>query len=270
MTTSALSAHVNAADDAFLGETDMVEGMLLPTVKISDAGVFVPQKGNDPNDMDKLPDGGKASRDGIHGLVIASRTGVLSWKKGYDDRGDDESPAFVAFTPASNATDAELIGKAVKARQMCPKDEALRKRFDFDQNGVGHLKPLQELLVWLPDTGFTIIATAPNYYDVVDGIAALKVIRDVEGLAAALLKPVTKPHKSGKYTWDSNFCSIALAPADIKAKLEAGFAEYQEIIKENLDLKDRVDRWLSCSDRPMTEEIRAALAKAVTLVPPKF
>jgi hypothetical protein len=261
----------SAASDAYLDETgEGLTGLLLPTVNITDGGVFMAAKGNDPGDQDRLPDGSKAKP----GIFLAKRTGVLSWKVGYDKKGEDENPAFTVWIKDSEIEDVKLAARAVKARQMKPKDMDATK-FDFAVSGVGHLKPLLELLVWLPDTGFTVIAVPPNYHDVVDGIAATKNLVDPKtgeiSMAPALFQPDSKPHKSGTWNWDSHFCGLKLITDEAqKAKLLEGFAAYSEIIKENLDLKARVDTWLNCTDRPMTDDIREALRKGIALNPPKF
>lgn len=258
-----------AAADAFLGETDGLGGLLLPTVSIGE-GVFVPAKGNDPSDMDKLPDGSKARP----GIFIATRNGVLSWKVGYDTKGEDDAPAFVAMIPDSNLDDIKLAGQAVKARQFCSKDNK-PERFDFATSGVGHLKPLKEHLVYFVDTGFTIIAHSPNYHDVVDATTALKKLVDPDtgeiNMAPAMFAPVKKPHKSAKWTWDACFCDVEpIKDAKVKDKLAAQFAEYRALISENLVVKAAVDAWLNCTDRPLTDEHREALRKGIALNPPKF
>lgn len=259
-----------AAANAFLDEAEGLGGLLLPTVKVTDGGVFQPAKGNDPADMDKLPDGSKAKP----GIFLAKRTGVLSWKVSYDKKGEDEQPAFSVFAPDSAIEDVKLMAKAAKARQFKPKDMDA-SRFDFANSGVGHIKPLLEFLVWLPDTGLTVIDVPPNFHDVTDGVAETKNLIDPStgeiSMVPAMFQPEKKHHKSGSWEWDSHFCGLKpIADEKVKAQLLKAFAEYREITKENLDLKARVDSWLQCTDKPMTDDIRAALVKGIALNPPKF
>ena len=267
--TYELSMHAGGASSAsaFLSETEGLQGLLLPTVGVGEK-VFVPNKGNDPKDLDTLPDGSKA-RPGIY---LAKRTGVLAWKVGYDNKGEEESPAYIAFAPDSAIDDVSLIGKAVKSRQMMKKVDA--HKYDFAESKVGHVKPILELLVWLPDTGFVVITTSPNYHDVVDGVLALKKLIDPAtgeiGLVPAMFAPVQKEHKSATWTWNASFCdTMPIVDEKVKATMVEKFAEYRALTAESLDVKAAVDSWLSCSDRPVTEDIRTALRGAVALNSPK-
>ena len=253
---------------AFLSETEGVQGLLLPTVGVGDK-VFVPSKGNSPADLDTLPDGSKARP----GIFLAKRTGVLAWKVGYDNKGEEESPAYVGFASDAHVDDVILVGKAVKARQMTKKVDA--HKYDYSESKVGHVKPILELLVWLPDSGFVVITTSPNYHDVVDGVLALKKLIDPStgeiGMVPALFAPVQKEHKSAAWTWNASFCDTTpIADQKTKDALLAKFAEYRELIAESLDVKAAVDSWLACSDRPITEDIRTALRGAISLNPPKY
>jgi hypothetical protein len=137
------------------------------------------------------------------------------------------------------------------------------------------LKPLEENLVFFPDTGFTVIAHSPNYHDVVDAIAALKQLVDPDtgeiSMVPAMFQPTKKAHKSAKWTWDACFCDATpITDAKVKAKVLEDFAAYRELIAENLTIKASVDAWLNCTDRPLTDEIREALKKGIALNPPKF
>lgn len=266
--TNALSSPTtaSAALDAFLSETEGIQGLLLPTVGIGEK-VFVPNKGNSPADLDVLPDGSKARL----GIFIAKRVGVLSWKVGYDVKDTDESPAFVAFSPDANISDVELIGKSVKARQMTKKLEA--DKWDFANSKVGHLKPILELLVYFPEVGFTVVTTSPNYHDVVDGVSALSALVSEDGslgVTAAMFSPEQKDHKSAAWSWTSSFCKTVPADEKAKDKVFAEFAAYKDLISDNIGIKSAVDAWLACSDRPVTDEIREALTRGAALNPPKF
>ena len=258
----------SSAANAFLDETDGLQGLLLPTVGIGEK-VFVPNKGNDPKDLDTLPDGSKARP----GMYIAKRLGVLAWKVGYDSKDEEESPAYIAFAKDSNKDDVALIGKAVKSRQMMKKPDA--HKFDFAESKVGHVKPILEILTWLPDTGFVVITTSPNYHDVVDGVLALKKLVNPDTgemeMTPATFAPVQKPHKSASWAWLANYCEITPIPkGQAHDALVAKFDEYRALTAESLDVKAAVDSWLSCSDRPITEDIRTALRGAVALNPPKY
>ena len=258
----------SSAANAFLDETEGLQGLLLPTVGIGEK-VFIPNKGNSPADLDTLPDGSKARP----GLYLAKRLGVLSWKVGYDNKGEEESPAYIAFAKDSNADDVALIGKAVKARQMMKKTD--EHKFDYDASKVGHVKPILEILSWLPDTGFVVITTSPNYHDVVDGVLALKKLVNADtgeiGLTPATFAPVQKEHKSATWTWNANYCEITPLPAGAaRDSLLAKFEDYRALTAENLEVKAAVDSWLDGSDRPMTEDVRTALRGAVALNPPKY
>jgi hypothetical protein len=260
------TSGASAALDAFLSETEGLQGLLLPTVGIGDK-VFVPNKGNSPADLDVLPDGSKARL----GIFIAKRVGVLSWKTGFDTKGTEESPAFIAFAPDSNIQDVELVGQATKACQMKKKIDA--PKWAFENSKVGFLKPILELLVYFPEVGFTVITTSPNYHDVVDGSVALSAIVNGNGelgLTAAMFSPEQKPHQSAAWKWVANFCKIVPADEKAKEKVFAQFAEYRDLISENISVKSAVDAWMSCSDRPVTPEIREALVRGVALNPPKF
>lgn len=253
--------------NAFLDETESPQGLLLPAVSVID-GTFRALPGNDQADIDVLPDGSKART----GIFIAKRVGVLSWKVDFDAKAEDESPAFVAFAPDCSLSDVALIGKAVKARQMVAKPE--KHVYDFKESGVGHLKPILELLVWFPEVGFSIVTTSPNYHNAVDGVSALKKLINPDtgaiGMTPCSMKPSKKPHKSGSWSWESSFCDTTpLSKEDSVSLLEA-FKAYQDIVKENQLIRENVDKWIGCLDAPMTEEIREALNKGVALNPPKY
>ncbi len=244
----------------FLDIADTATGIMLPTVKVTDK-IFTPAPGNDPKDIDLLPDNGKPRA----AVYIAKRVGALSWKNGYDQKGEEETPAFACFAQDQNDTDVGLIAGAAKARQMCKKAE--NGKFDFERSKVGHIKPLLEILVFLPKVGFTVIAVSPNYYNVVDGI---KAVGNLQGPVPVMIKPDTKPHKGGGYNWDSAYCGVEPINGDVAQKLLAEFEEYRIKVSEDLVVKDAVEGWLSSSDRPVTDAIREALRAGIALNPPQF
>lgn len=249
------------SDLAFLEIAEAAGGLMLPTVKvvaIGDKAMFSPDAGNDPKDLDLLPSSGKA----VPALYIARRIGALSWKVGFDEKEEGDSPAFCAFADPTNDADIKLISAATKAVQMTPRDQ--KSKYDFEKSKCGHVKPLLELLVFLPGVGFAVVSVAPNFYNVVDGVKALGTL---DGPIPVMLKPDATPHKTGK---SSAFCSLEVISGDAKGKLAEAFAAYQEANKENLQIRQATDSWLSCTDRPMTDEIRAALNVAVTLNPPRY
>jgi len=245
---------------AFLDIADTEGGIMLPTVKVTDK-IFTPAPGNDPKYVDILPDNGKARP----AVFIAKRIGALSWKNGYDNKTDEETPAFAVFASDTNDADVGLIAAAAKARQMCPKAKA--PEYDFDKSKVGHIKPLLEVLVYLPNVGFTVIAVSPNYYNVVDGV---KAAGNLQGPVPVMIKPDHKNHKSGTYTWDSSFCGFTPINGDQAAKLAQEFEAYRASIAEDLVTRNAVESWISCSDRPMTDEVRAAMQRGIEINPPKF
>lgn len=254
-----LNTNPNAAS-AFLDIADTAGGIMLPTVKVTEK-IFTPAPGNDPKDLDNLPDNGKA-RPAVY---IAKRVGVLSWKNGYDKKSDEEVPAFTAFANDQNDEDIGLIAGAAKARQMCPK--AIQPNFDFDKSKVGHVKPLLEILVFLPKVGFTVIAVSPNYYNVVDGV---KAVGNLQGPVPVMIKPDKKNHKGGGYTWDSAFCGVDVINGAEAEKLLAAMEEYRVSVAEDLAIKEAVNSWLTSSDRPMTDAVREALRAGIALNPPQF
>ncbi len=259
--TNELSVNQNQrAASVFLDIADNAGGIMLPTVKVTDK-IFTPAPGNDPAHIDLLPDNGKA-RPAVY---IAKRVGILSWKNGYDNKAEDEVPAFAVFANDQNDEDIGLIAGAAKARQMCPR--AKQDDFNFDKSKVGHVKPLLEILVFLPKVGFTVIAVSPNYYNVVDGI---KAVGKLTGPVPVMIKPDKKNHKGGGYTWDSAFCGVEVIDGAGAADLLKAMEEYRLSVSEDLAIKEAVESWLSSSDRPMTDAVREALRAGIALNPPQF
>jgi hypothetical protein len=258
--TNELTTNLAKSSAAFLDIADTATGIMLPTIKVTDK-IFTPAPGNDPTVLDLLPDNGKAKP----AIYIGYRVGALSWKNGYDKKTDDETPAFAVFAKPQNDDDIGLIAGCSKARQMCPKLK--QPSFDFEASKVGHVKPLMEILVYMDKVGFMVVGVSPNYYNVVDGI---KAVRSLQGPVAVMIKPDTKPHKGGGYNWDSAFCGVEPISGDNAVKLLASFEEYRTKVSEDLVLKDAVEGWLQCSDRPMTDAVREALKAGIALNPPQF
>lgn len=251
--------------EAFLAVADGGGGGLsLPTVKVvavGDKAQFTPAPGNDEKDLDLLPDNAKPRM----AVFIQNRIGVLSWAKGFDDKDEGEQPLFCAFAAPGNTEDAKLIGEGAKQCQMMPRDR--KHEYDYDKSKVGHLKPLNEALVYLEGVGFTVISVAPNFYNVVDGV---KAIGNIKGPAVVMIKPEATPHKTGKSSAYMGLELVDLAKNEKAVALAKNFEEYRVAMAENLQVRNAVEAWLSASDRPMTDAVREALKAGIALNPPRF
>lgn len=256
--SSALSGFNAATEESF---------MPFPVTIVKD-GSFKPHKSVPDEVKDRLPDGSK----GIPAVFLTYRIGVLAWQVGYDDRNDDnKNPAFVAFAPANNEAMGRLIGEAGKSYHYTAKDD--KKQYDFATSKVGHVQPLVEALFYLPGLdGLGVIATPSNFNSVEETISTLKALVNKESGSIPQAPMIVTPgvaHKSTKnWDWDVDYIGIAPAPlTPATAELGQKFKAWRDKAAEDLTVKANLEAWLTCSDRPMTDEIVAALHKAVGLVP---
>jgi hypothetical protein len=231
-------------------------------------GSFKPHKSVSPEIKDLLPDGSK----GVPAIFLTYRLGIVSWQVGFDERNDDnKAPAFVACAPANDAASGKLIGEAGKSYHYTKKTDKIQ--YDFASSQVGHVQPFVEILFYLPSlNGMGVIATPSNFNSTEETITVLKSLVDkATGAipqAPMVVTPMSVHKKTKAWEWDVDYIGIAAAPmTPATAEVADKFRAWHEAAKEDLAVKAALSMWLTCEDRPLDDNIRAALQKAVGLVP---
>lgn len=196
------------------------------------------------------------------GIVLAYRTDLVSWPRGYDpDREEQDDPAFTAAAPMSAREDVNLIAMACKAHQFTARD--LKDLWDVENGGPGHLKPNLTLVVWDPTLEDVVLLQGHlNYNGFAETRDALRRALGVSGGAAfgcqiQAVKKTIKSWSSGHYAFD-----LTVRPdSSSQQAFERWTAESD---------KAEINRWLSCADRPMTDEIRERLQAGLDIYTDKI
>jgi hypothetical protein len=221
---------------------------------------------------DLLPYGDKA----IHAVFITYRLGGIAWQVGYDDRTEEnKNPSYMFFIPGTDGATSRLLTEAAKSYQYTPKDK--KNEYDFAKSGVGHIQPIIECLVYLPSlNNLAVIATGSNYSAVEETIAVIKSMckRNEDGTLGEvpqvpiLVSPKVAAKKTKTWNWDVDYIGMTHAPAN-ETTLDCvnKFKGWAEKASEDTQTKTALDMWLTCGDRPCSPDIKAALQKAVGLVP---
>lgn len=227
-------------------------------------GSFSPIKAVPEEVANQMPQGKKP----FTAFILGFRTELVAWPVGFEDKEDDTKPVWSVTATSADARATELIRKACKQYQFTGnKDKA---KFDFAQSEVGHIRPVLQLLVWLPDVEDLIVVQTPSHY-----MSWLKTGEQLNRNAdpktgevrpfPAQLRPVSTSKTVNGYTITEHVIDITAMLNDAGAQVFAAYSKWRETAKSNPELVERVGKWVQGLDAPMTDEIEKRLRTAASL-----
>lgn len=231
------------------------------------AGMFVPADFQEQEIQDRLPQGKRP----IDGVFVGFRLEVTGWPTAYDETATEAAkPCYSVAINLGSASDIALAIAASKAYQFTPKAD--KGKFDWAE-GVGHVRPQLSLLVWHRDLdGLMLIRTPSSYQSVVDTLAGLNRLVDPATGTLAPFPCSVRVHtdevasKNSGNRWKVH--SLVVSPATNSEAGAALWTAYQGWIQTAMGdatTVKEVTEWLNGVDKPMVDEVRAALTKAKAL-----
>lgn len=242
---------------------------LFPVIRVDKSGNFELPK-DTPRDMAIVLPSGKNPATGV---ILAYRLALVAWPVGFDDRADDQKPAWSAALGADSGA-WDDANKAAWKYQYAKKDD--KPSFDFERSQIGHINPAAELLVYLAGNGafpggLVILATPAKIGSVASTFESLEPYLPVsddgtpQGFVpfAATLTPKTIKKKSATWSWDEHHIqAAALGQTPECAALLKAFGAWGATLDE--ETKVNYAKWVKGDDAPLTDTGRIAIAKALS------
>ncbi len=241
---------------------------LFPGLTVSggaNGGLMVPVPGVPDEIADTLPQGRRA----FDAVFLDYRLSIVAWPVGYNDRTEEVSkPCYSAAINAVQPEDAALVMRCCKNYQYTK--GANKNKFDFATSRVGHIRPQVEMLVYLPDpvNGLVIVSCAANYGSVERTFANIDKLVDEAtqklGRFPCSIRPVSEEASAGQFTWKIH--SLEITPSTNTASPAwPAYGTWLNAARLDPAVVNTVSQWVSAADRPMTDEIRAALRIGISL-----
>ncbi len=228
-------------------------------------GVFVPAPFVEQSIADQLPQGKKP----FDAVFIGYRLAVSSWPVGYDSNNTEGKPVWSCAIAANNQADAVSLVRC--ARQYQYTSTLNRPKFDHATSGVGHVRPQVEVLAYIPELdGLVVVSTPSNFGSVESTLAGFQNLTDKStgaiGQFPASFRPLSEDKSSKKsgQSWKVHRLEVTSSTNQTSpawTKYEAwrnGAAQDPAVVAT-------VRQWLAADDRPMTDEVRKALALGAAL-----
>lgn len=227
-------------------------------------GMFTPGNGTPDDVLAKLPQG----RQPVEGVFMGVRTELAAWPSGYDERqGENVTPAWSLAAAANDRDTMMLILPAAKNYNYTVKPNKVI--FDITASGIGHIRPVLQLLIWsntLKD--LVIVESSPSYESWLEGLRSLEHLADKatgnigQVPVSVRIKSEDRKSKSGQ-AWKVHMFSVDVLANAAGASMLATAKQWRESLPA--ERVEEVQNWLSGADRPINDDIRAKLVKAATL-----
>lgn len=258
---------VAAVLSVIVQDTGGGSGELFPTLmqKGGNAGGTMAPSGLTPKEVaNALPQG----RQPVKGVFMAFRSIAQAWPVDFDHRKDGDRPTIdVAIGPNDSDTTA-LLRAGAENFQFCPKDA--KTKWSAAAGGPGLLRPIFQILVYLPDFDDVIVVQAPPLLEswVKMGQQVAQFQDKDGGLAPfpVVCEPTTEP-----WYEDNNYHFVKLSldaatGATAMAKYDAFVATVQSA---RPDLAESVMDWFNGADKPLNDAALAKLKQAANMTNPR-
>lgn len=210
-----------------------------------------------------------AGKKPIDCVYLGYRIEVAAWPKGFEDRGDNERPAYNAAISATNGQLMQMATKACKNYQYTKKTD--KAAFDYDKPAkAGHVRPVAQIMVFLPDIGVAIIQTPMHYTSVERTLKNLA--RNVDSSTGALnpfpahITPVTMEDKAGSQTWKQHHLEFTVANNADGKKAWDQFNEWRaNILPQDAEIAANIREFLGATDRVADQAIVDSLTAAASI-----
>ncbi len=246
---------------------------LFPTIAITGGnggGNQIPTKATAAGYKDiagKLPQGKQV----IEAVFMGVRAEAIAWPGDFDSRKDDEKPAMSCAVRLDDAERLGLLLTGSENFQFCPKDQKAAKWY-VDAGGPGSLRPVFQVLVWLPALKMPVVLQAAPL---------LKTFREMAGQISAFvdaesgeISPLPIRFEVTSDIWyDKNLYHYWKASLWTSAEGKAAYAEYQSwaqgVVSDRPDMVQQVNDWCSGADKPISDDAEGRLRWAANAVNPR-
>jgi hypothetical protein len=239
---------------------------LFPTLVIKGGnagGTISPSNGTPKEVADQLPQG----KQPVNGVFMAFRVEAQSWPTDFDSKQEGDKPIINCAITCNDVVNTRQLLAGCENFQFCPE----KSKWDGASGGPGRLRPVFQLLVYLPQFDDVVVLQAPPL---------LKSWQTMSNILAGLAGPdgslanfpasfsvTTKPwYEANVY----HYFDIAVQP---NATGQAALASYAKFIgsvqADRPDLAANISDWFTGADKPLTPDQLAKLEQAANMVNPR-
>lgn len=252
---------------AVIGVEDKAPSQLLfPILALNKSGMFCPIAAVPKEIADQMPQGKKD----VEAVFVAYRTEIAAWPAGYDPAGEKGNPVYSFAISSNDVKLSKLATEACGNYQFTKKDN--KPAWDYNASGIGHVRPMMAMLVYLPSVDDLIVVQTPSHYSSWKTTVA-NLGKHVDPKTGALnqmpclLRPVsTAKNVNGFDITENTIEFLSQMNATGKAWWEK-YAAFLETLKQDEVRLAALREWLECGDKPATDEIVERLQKASVFKP---
>jgi hypothetical protein len=239
---------------------------LFPTLVIKGGnagGTISPSNGTPKEIGDQLPQG----KQPINGVFLAFRVEAQSWPSDFDSKQEGDRPIINAAISCNDAESTQLLLKGCENFQFCPEKE----KWDGINSGPGRLRPVFQLLVYLPQFDDVVVLQVPPLLKSWQTMSSI--LAGMAGPNGELANFPASFAVTTKTWYDKNvFHYFDIVPQVNDAgrvALEKYAAFVGSVQQTRPDLAEAIMDWFNCTDKPLTDEQRAKLEQASNMVNPR-
>jgi len=239
------------------------EGFIFPTIVLTggnSGGTFAPHASyeeSNPGLYDALDDVIKSKK--VPCRYLGHRTTIVAWPLDYEDKGPDDKPIWDISIPDKGANDLFLLMRKACSKYKWTAKEKRKTIYDIDEDGegIGHVKPMIEILVWIPgldtagdgeeDSSLAVIQL-PAHYDTMDETYKnfVKIVeKSTNSIPTAAATLVASTEEKSTTTFDWSIHSVELISREDSEEETAAFQAYLGDLSADEESMEMVTGWLS-------------------------
>lgn len=255
-----------SAAAALLAITEMPNAapVVFPVLMVSGGnagGMFTPAGFVDEAVANQLPQGKKP----VDCVFMGYRTELSAWPSGFLDRKDGDKPVWTLAVSCADAPGAVLVGEAAKSYQFTKGTN--KGGWDYAQSGLGHLRPTLQLLVYLPSVDDVIVVQTPAHFtswkSTMDNLKKLMDPKtNALSQAPVQLRIISTPKIINGNSVTEHVIDFAVMANDTGKEWYSAYAKYILTAANDAEVREKIENWVNCADRPITDDLRGLLKKA--------
>ena len=253
-------------------ETEGTFTDMFPTIMLkggNSGGSMVPTSGTDKEIAKLLPQG----KQPIQGVFMAYRTLAIAWPEALDDSKEKngERPCIDCAIPANDTDNTALLLTGCENFQFAPK-EVKQTKWSFKAGGPGLIRPIMEILVYLPQFDDIIVLRSSSllktYHTL--GQQLTQYVNESNGELGVF--PASFEVTTDTWYEDNvfHYWKITSMVNDVGAANFAKYNAFVESIRTNRpDMMQDINDWFTGADKPITADYQARLKQAANMTNPR-
>ena len=243
---------------------------MFPTLQIKGGnagGTMVPTDGTDKEVAKLLPQG----KMPIQGVFMAYRSEAIAWPTDYDNKKEGDRPCINCAIQANDNDNTGLLLTGSENFQFAPSEVKLSK-WAFKNGGPGYLRPVFQILLYLPQFDDCIVLQASGLLKTYRAMAQqlIPFVNEQDGSLApfpATFDVTTEPW------YDDNVFHYWKISGQMNAQGAEAHAKYQAFVASiqanRPDLVQNITDWYTGADKPISSDQLERLKMSANMVNPR-